>query len=473
MSWWILKVQRAVDEVESIQQLEKESDWLSLIGSPTFDGSEFIYNFDLVWHGVTYPLRLRYPEFFPDVPARIVHREGKLISIHQYGKFGELCLKHRAENWNSDVTGRSMIEDAYALISGEHPIDGAEGLVPSGDLLTQGQQHHQSKTRFIQPFNAPLYHGKLQPGEACPILFLHSSIPDGFKLRVKAFEKSGDGEWVSITPTAPGETELEGMAVNFGKSPIKFTSPMKEISRQLIADFKNHDLSFMGSSNYRTFFVDVSTETWAAYANYNQDKSPLPFSTIQAPSPSDRLPESYKQLSEKHVAVIGCGSIGSKVAVSLARSGVRKFTLIDDDIFHEDNCVRNELDCLSAGLHKVDAVKQSIERLPGNFEIVVKRAGLGRQNSAFRTNDLMESVSKTDLIIDLTASPRAFNYAATVSARRMIPFIGCSVFSGGIGGLLFRSRPNIDPTPAKAKAQIRNWRDTRPVKWEEDDPGDP
>jgi molybdopterin/thiamine biosynthesis adenylyltransferase len=248
---------------------------------------------------------------------------------------------------------------------------------------------------------------------------------------------------------------------------------MKELAKTIQEKFPAKDLSFLNRSGYSEFFIDTSAKEWTAYWIHDQKKPPFKFATLLAPAPAVRLPSIMAELPKKTVSIIGCGSIGSKVAVSLARSGVRNFILIDDDIFHEDNCVRNQLDCMAIGLHKVDAVEQGIKRLPGIYEITKKRAGLGRQNSALRTNALMENLSESDIIIDCTASPRAFNYAASVSRRRKIPLVRCSVFSGGIGGLLFRCRPNLDPTPAKAMAQIKNWRAERPEQWVEDDSLDP
>lgn len=59
----------------------------------------------------------------------------------------------------------------------------------------------------------------------------------------------------------------------------------------------------------------------------------------------------------KHVAVLGCGAIGSVVADSLAASGVGKLTLIDHDEFSEDNVFRHLLEPLWVDIPKVHALK--------------------------------------------------------------------------------------------------------------------
>ena len=62
------------------------------------------------------------------------------------------------------------------------------------------------------------------------------------------------------------------------------------------------------------------------------------------PSPSDfRLSEEAQRLANVRVGIVGLGSMGSKIAVSLARSGVRRFLLVDDDYLAPGNMVRRSV----------------------------------------------------------------------------------------------------------------------------------
>ncbi|TIP80010.1 MAG: hypothetical protein E5X60_37055, partial [Mesorhizobium sp.] len=78
-------------------------------------------------------------------------------------------------------------------------------------------------------------------------------------------------------------------------------------------------------------------------------------------------------------AIVGCGSVGSKIATTLARSGVRKFTLVDDDIFFSANLVRNDLDARAIGQHKVDSLTARLKDIVANAEISMRRVALGQQ----------------------------------------------------------------------------------------------
>lgn len=71
-------------------------------------------------------------------------------------------------------------------------------------------------------------------------------------------------------------------------------------------------------------------------------------------------------LMDKHVMVVGCGSIGSKVALSLTMAGVGKLTLVDKETLSVENIMRHICPLSSTGLKKVEAVSKEIhERAPG------------------------------------------------------------------------------------------------------------
>lgn len=70
-------------------------------------------------------------------------------------------------------------------------------------------------------------------------------------------------------------------------------------------------------------------------------------------------------LLEKHVAVLGCGSVGSRIALALALSGIGRLTLIDKEELAVENVVRHICPLSSVGLKKVEAVSKEIHaRLP-------------------------------------------------------------------------------------------------------------
>ncbi|MFX5764972.1 ThiF family adenylyltransferase, partial [Acinetobacter baumannii] len=61
---------------------------------------------------------------------------------------------------------------------------------------------------------------------------------------------------------------------------------------------------------------------------------------------NQRLPAQFSNINDAKIVIVGLGSLGSKIAISLARSGCKNFLLIDDDILAPQNLVRNELNWL-------------------------------------------------------------------------------------------------------------------------------
>lgn len=77
-------------------------------------------------------------------------------------------------------------------------------------------------------------------------------------------------------------------------------------------------------------------------------------------------PQSF---SDKHITIIGLGNIGSHVALSLARMGIRRFTLFDPDIIENHNLSSQSYTRRSIGMAKVDAIKEQIIDIDALIEV--------------------------------------------------------------------------------------------------------
>jgi len=63
---------------------------------------------------------------------------------------------------------------------------------------------------------------------------------------------------------------------------------------------------------------------------------------------------------EKRAFIFGCGSVGSLVGVELAKAGIGKFVLVDNDIINFHNLCRHQCGIQDVGKFKVHAVKDRI-----------------------------------------------------------------------------------------------------------------
>ncbi len=79
-------------------------------------------------------------------------------------------------------------------------------------------------------------------------------------------------------------------------------------------------------------------------------------------------------LRSKHVAIIGCGSVGGYIAFELARAGVTKIELIDHDIIKMENIYRHVLGRSGNSFAKVEALKIKLEEHLPYLQITATQA---------------------------------------------------------------------------------------------------
>ncbi len=105
-------------------------------------------------------------------------------------------------------------------------------------------------------------------------------------------------------------------------------------------------------------------------------------------------------LASATVTVIGCGSLGSGVAVELAKAGVGRFILLDRSRLDVVNVSRHACGLSDVGRFKVDALADLIE---GRGGMATPLVGDATADDAL----LEEGVRKADLVVAATDSPAA------------------------------------------------------------------
>lgn len=103
----------------------------------------------------------------------------------------------------------------------------------------------------------------------------------------------------------------------------------------------------------------------------------------------------------RHVAVLGCGAIGSSVAMILGRAGVRRLQLYDHGVVTPGVLVRQNFDRRQIGYTKCSAVKVNVRAMNPDVEIYAYRKNLiDLPEDEERLAELMGA----DVIIDAAAS---------------------------------------------------------------------
>ena len=134
-------------------------------------------------------------------------------------------------------------------------------------------------------------------------------------------------------------------------------------------------------SAFLVLLIDVSGQPHLFWKSTENEWTPVSRLRIYTTEENNRLLPEFSRLATKKVGIVGLGSAGSKIALSLARSGVRKFVLVDHDVFLPENICRHELNWEDVGQHKVDAVAHQLKLITQDVEVVCHRLKLSGQEA--------------------------------------------------------------------------------------------
>ncbi len=452
-------------EREAIGTLEKNVDWLKGINW-FLDNGKLCVEAIIHVNEHDYTVNMVYPTLFPEVlPTVYPKNQSERWSTHQYPS-GALCLEWRPDTWNPDITGAKILESAYTLFKIENPLGtDSPHIAPSQHDLSIGQILRASYGRCYTHRNLTGYLAGLPSTVAGSVDFsvqwqsksflvvIHSiqphelsawedtSIPSVLRGYTDSQMKVGAFYKTELTPKTLSLVEslqdLEAAFEQAGYSPNRLTG-----KNSVWADKAAEDLFgvlLTDAADNLHFFLKLAADDGKVW------KLALVQSSICTTNP--RLSIELPSLSSKFVGIVGLGSVGSKVASSLARTGVGRFYLVDEDIFLPENICRNDLDWRNVGEHKVDAVAEVLSYISSLAQVEVSTLNLGGQESSAALDSVLRQLSQCDILIDATANPRVFNLLAFVAKTYSKPLFWTEVFAGGIGGMIARSRPGKDPFP--------------------------
>jgi molybdopterin/thiamine biosynthesis adenylyltransferase len=156
--------------------------------------------------------------------------------------------------------------------------------------------------------------------------------------------------------------------------------------------------------------------------------------------------DNLKLLAEKKVAIIGLGSGGGFVALSLAMSGVGNFVLVDNDALEEGNVVRHVADRRYVGQNKASAVADLIQHRNARANVDVRE---GRIEDHF---DTLDDVDVAVVAVDGEQVKYIINEALL---KRRITGVYAGVYERGEGGDVVMIRPYDGPCYACWSQELR------------------
>lgn len=457
MIWYLQDPNRYAAELAALRAAEAEGQWLSVDGVRVDAEMRICVDLAITAAATERVAVLRYPQTFAFTPPTVSPRDPERWSGHQYGR-AELCLEWGPDNWRPELTGADMVQSALRLLTTE-TSDGVNESTsaPSRHKTTQGQDLRSKWARLLI---TEALSEKLRTAPRGEVVKVHMVDLDRAETSVVAPSKitgSDGATWenpdvppmakVARSDEAPGYGLPAGVALPTMTtySGLRLFLAQHGFDLPADADAPAYELAFVWGDDGPALF-------WIR----RQEDKVYGFTPLIAAG-GQRLDPEHAVLTGKTVGLVGCGALGSKWATSLARSGVRKLVLLDDDVLLPENLVRHDLDWTSMGEHKATALARRLALAAPGTVATVKTQRLGAQEASGGIDWTLSRLQECDLIVDATANPAVFNLLSSIAGAARKPLVWAEIFGGGFGGLIARSRPGLDPPPQEARARIESW----------------
>jgi molybdopterin/thiamine biosynthesis adenylyltransferase len=163
--------------------------------------------------------------------------------------------------------------------------------------------------------------------------------------------------------------------------------------------------------------------------------------------------DALSKLTRAHVAVVGLGSGGGFVALSLAMSGVGRFTLVDMDTLEPANLSRHVADARHLGRNKAESLADLIRQRNPDAQLTVVADDIARHPKALDSVDL--------LLVGVDGEQTKY-LLNTLCLERGLTAVYAGVYARGEGGDACVIRPHDGPCYACWAAELRDGRDQVP-----------
>lgn len=142
------------------------------------------------------------------------------------------------------------------------------------------------------------------------------------------------------------------------------------------------------------------------------------------------------ELSGKTCLILGCGSIGSRVAETIVKTGVGGVLLVDDDGVRAGNVSRHVLGLDSVSRNKAEALREHLLRKNPFAEIEAAAV-----NVVLDPEMLERMIARADVTVSCMGSDAAELYVSAACVAQEKPALFCRAYLQGRLGEIFLYRP--------------------------------
>lgn len=432
--WWITNPPRLEQERDAVEVLTERVSWFNISGWEVSNGRLSLVG-NIVAHEQSYAVRLLYPDRFPLVPAWVVPQDPEARwSYHQYGAGGTLCLELRPDNWDPNATGADVLQSAFNLLDIENPLGDEVGITaPSAHVVNNVQSYDWTSHPVL--ISGPCFE-RLKNGVFDDVTAIRWTVEDNILpiLISDTLDKS------QLEHPAPFDLGTMRFAVKVFAS--RTPAPNDFVgTRQEFADAVGVNIDGTKATDSVVFLA--GSDDIMVHHSPN-DGSVFLRKWIVLHDVFGERSGHGSTLSTKTVGIIGVGSVGSKIAETLLRSGIRSFVLADGDVFLPANLERHVLDWRDVGARKVQAMKRRLLQIFNGTDVLVIDENFDWQVSSSFQALKVDCLSNCDLVIDASGDEATSRFLGALAHYNRTPFLSAKVYGGGSGCVIARSIPDTD-----------------------------
>ena len=407
---------------------------------------------------------LVYPTEFPATcPIPYPQKRGERWSTHQW-RDGALCTEYGSDTWHPGFTGADVLRSLYTLLVGEHTP--RKGFRPP--LRVESRHTEERWPPSFAACGVILWPASAAAAEGDGGEIMLSFLPDSrnFRFLVRSLRHSSTGafttaqfpsglalpqveiagRWYRVTArlTPRQLLSIEGVD-DLGRVVNRNSSPAPDIANEL-----RHAAQTAGDLPVPVILVDADGKGVAGFlyrpVSSSGEKDTLLPMTVLPYDPeriSSRRASQQPALKSAQVAIVGLGSLGGKIAVSLARIGITDFVLVDPDVLLWENLSRHEGGIPDVGSLKSDLIARRIRSFAPAASIKEFDVAVGGIVSPQRHQELSQALIGCSIIVDASAEPGVARALAGLCQPSRIPSVHVEIFARGLGALLMRVLPTI------------------------------